>query len=203
MVSATLKGLHGVVAYHFFFLYSHRNAASYVEVGQYDMRNKSDGAQLRLIKDQIVHPSYDPMEYGWDAMVMRLNSPVSKQYVHLNSDPSFPREAAELSVIGFGVTSFEEDPGGVISGIFPDTLQEATVNYIDNEECERMYQVSSDAITSNKQFSSDAITSNMLCAAADGRDACSGMLERVTCAHGLPRTYPRFLIVKICVFFCR
>ena len=149
------------------------------------MTTRSDGAQFRLIKEQIVHPSYDPKEYGWDAMVMRLNSPVSKQYVHLNSDPSFPREAAELSVIGFGLTTLELDPDGEPTGILPDILQEATVNYIDNEECDHMYQ-----------FSSDAITSDMLCAAADGRDACSGMLERVACAHGLPRTYPVFSLSK-------
>jgi secreted trypsin-like serine protease len=162
-----------------FFLYSHRNAASYVEVGEYDRTTRSDRAQFRFIEDQIAHPSYDPEEYEWDVMVMRLNSPVSKQYVHLNSDPSFPRESAELSVLGFGLTTYEKDPDGETTGILPDILQEATLNYVDNEECDRMYR-----------SSTDEITSDMLCAAAGGRDACSGMLEMVACAHGLPQPYP-------------
>lgn len=139
------------------------------------MTTRRDGADYRLIAEQIVHPSYITDEYGWDAMVMRLNNPVSKQYVRLNSDPSFPRESAELSVIGFGITAFEKTSDGKTTAIFPDILQQATVDYIDNEECDRMYRLSG-----------DEITSDMLCAAADGTDSCSGMLERVAFAHCLP-----------------
>lgn len=140
------------------------------------MTRGNDGAELRYIDDQIVHPNYVTEEYPWDVMVLRLNSPVSKQYVRLNSDPSFPRELAELSVMGFGDKVDENDPDG--DYMIPDILQEATVNYIGNTECGYMH---ADQVK---------VTGDMLCAEADGRDACTGMLERVAYAHGLPRTYP-------------
>jgi hypothetical protein len=166
-----LEGLKGVVTHHFFFLYPHRDAASYVYVGEYDRTARSDGDLFRAIEDKIVHPKYSSPDNPWDVMVMRLNSPVSKQFVRLNSDPSFPREElAELSVMGFGV---DEKDYSDADYELPYILQEATVNYIDNEECNSM---------------NGGITSDMLCAAADGRDACSGMLERVACTYGLPRT---------------
>jgi hypothetical protein len=166
-----LEGLKGVVTHHFFFLYPHRNVASFVYVGEYDRTDWSDGDIFRPIEDQIVHPNYSSPDHPWDVMVMLLNSPVSKQYVRLNSDPSFPRELTELSVMGFGVD--EKDPDA--DYVYPYILQEATVNYIDNEECDSM---------------NGRITSDMLCAAADGRDACRGKLETVACTHSLPRTRP-------------
>jgi hypothetical protein len=146
-------------------------------VGDYDRTTKSDGALTRVIEEKIVHPLYSPKERKWDMMVMRLDRPVSKQYVRLNSDPSFPRESAEVSVMGFGLTTYETGPDGTMTGVLAEILQEATVNYIDNEICDFMH-------------SFEEVTSDMLCAAADGRDACLGMLEIVACAHGLPRTVP-------------
>jgi hypothetical protein len=131
-------------------------------VGDYNRATASDGALLRFIEDQTVHPNYSSPDHPWDVMVMRLNSPVSTQYVRLNSDRSFPREFDELSVMGFGYKVDEKDPDG--DYMLPDILQEATVNYIDNEKCASMHEFGD-------------ITSDMLCAAADGRDACSGMFE--------------------------
>lgn len=144
-------------------------------MGEYNKAIYGDGALFRFIEDSIVHPSYSPGDFPWDVMVMRLNSPVSKQYVRLNSDPSFPSEFAELAVMGFGYKVDENDPYG--DYMLPDILQEATVNYIDNEECNYMHKA-------------DEITSDMLCAEANGRDGCSGMLEIVACGHGLSRTNP-------------
>ena len=109
-----------------------------------------------------MHPRFEEDTLDFDFMIVRMNGVSDNAIATVNSDPQSPVQGENVTTIGFGVTStgFNTE--------FPTVLQETTLAYVPNEDCE--------AIKGAGKFGfGREISDVLLCALGeDGRDSCSG-----------------------------
>ncbi len=130
-----------------------------VVLNVYDLKNDA-GERIKL-KKIIMHPLYD-RENNWNADIALLQlEETAGIYTEtlplLRNDRGL--EGKEAIVMGWGTTSADKS-------IFPEKLQQATVNIVSNEICNKSYNQS--------DFYHNPITQYMLCAgySEGGKDAC-------------------------------
>jgi len=95
------------------------------------------------------------MNMDKDFMLLELNEPSSYEPIKLDDASSFFSNGQDLTVIGWGKTSFLGDPS--------DFLLEFEFEYIKRDTCMRRYRI----------LNAD-ITRNMICASRVGKDSCQG-----------------------------
>lgn len=133
-------------------------------IHQYDFKDNTDVYTEMDPTFIHVHPDFNPTTFQADFSVVGLSKPVpSPQIVVLNTDTNIPSAHDPLVVIGWGATNIS-DPSNTI---YPNRLQQARINYMTNEECEK-------AEVQGQTLYSGEIYSNMLCATSPGVDACRG-----------------------------
>ncbi|XP_076243634.1 venom serine protease 34-like [Calliopsis andreniformis] len=127
-----------------------------VVVGEHDPSTGKDtnATALYRISRVVVHPNYNKMSYSYDIAVAQINGTISYSNAvgpaclpFRHSQDTFAGDYA--TILGWGTTEF--------AGAKSDTLQEATVNVITNEECSEIYR---------------NLNRNQLCTYAPGKDAC-------------------------------
>jgi len=133
-----------------------------VNIGAYRKQTTEEGAQGRFCEEWIQDPLYNEDGYDYDFALCKLDKPVviddTEVELAINfDDEDFLTVGDDLLVMGLG---YLEEGGAV-----PEYLQDVTVPYISNEECngENLYQ--------------GFITDNMMCAGipiTGGRDSCQG-----------------------------
>jgi hypothetical protein len=84
----------------------------------------------------VRHPDYPlrEQELDYDIMVVKLDAPAesSRPIIQMNYDPDRPGSSGEvLTMMGFGATS--QPINGQLNN--PLTLQEATTQYVTNDDC--------------------------------------------------------------------
>ena len=103
--------------------------------------------------DLKIDPLYvGPASRGYDFMLVKLASRATTTPVPMNQGDGPFDNFTNLEAIGFGdidITSGFETP---------DRLQDVTVSYINNDDCNRAYR--------------GGITGDMMCAASPGKDSC-------------------------------
>lgn len=112
-----------------------------------------DGEEMINVEEAVLHPDYDDTTKENDVMILKLESPSTKQPVAYDNGNADTSEGDPVTVMGFGTTS----SGGSSS----DVLLEVEVDIVSNEKC-------------NAQYGGSGITSNMMCAAREGKDSCQG-----------------------------
>ncbi|OQX26793.1 MAG: hypothetical protein BWK80_08580 [Desulfobacteraceae bacterium IS3] len=128
-----------------------------VALNVYDLKNDA-GERIKL-KKIIMHPLYD-RENNWNADIALLQL---EEAAHTETVPLLRNdrglEGKEAIVAGWGTISEDSD-------IFPEKLQQVTVNIVSNEICNKSYNQSA--------FYHNPITQYMLCAgySEGGKDAC-------------------------------
>jgi hypothetical protein len=116
-----------------------------------------DYVEIIPIAGYVIHPDYDYWTNDNDFALMQLQS-ASKLYADQVVELDTPSDDLELVpgddlvIFGFGTLA--------TLGSTPNVMQEATLDYVDNDECAAAY----DGL--------DDITSSMLCAARVGIDTC-------------------------------
>jgi hypothetical protein len=128
-------------------------------VGQYAYGENEDN--MISIEKTYVHPDFNSEERTMDQMLVKLARPSTEPYLkHVNFDPSIPKAGEdEITVIGLGQTSFK-------NGGSPDVLQQVSLSYIENEECEK-------AKTQVTDLKGD-IYPDMICVKGKDSGACFG-----------------------------
>jgi hypothetical protein len=111
------------------------------------------GSESIEIDKQIRHPAYDPANFPFDIMIITLKDNSNKPFIKLNREESVPNLQTDLTVLGFGYTYV-----GTTSNILPTVLQQASLNYMENGECDN-------------KFGANDVTDDMLCASAFNKDA--------------------------------
>jgi hypothetical protein len=116
-----------------------------------------DYVEIIPIAGYVIHPDYDYWTNDNDFALIQLESAskYADQVVELDS-PSDDLELVpgdDLVVFGFGVTSY-------VSYTSPNVMQEVTMDYISNEECESAFELAFD------------IPSSMLCGQRNEVGAC-------------------------------
>jgi len=90
-------------------------------------RGDADEHVERTAVETIIHPSYDFPYYDYG--LIRLDTPVPEVTpIPINVDSFVPNDGDSLTIIGLG--SLTE------SGGLPESLQEATVNVVSNQQCQ-------------------------------------------------------------------
>ena len=131
----------------------------YVTIGNTERNVVTDGAQRVNVANVIPHPNYNPRTEDNDFQILRLANPVSNpnflKPIVVNRDPNFMSSGDPLKVIGFGDLEEGADRGS-------DILQEVTVNYYSDSQCDDVY--------------GDIPEDIMFCAGVPGggKDSCQG-----------------------------
>jgi len=133
------------------------------DLGMYDIRAKH-GSERMYIDKEIVHKKYDPKNKNSDFMILVLDRKSKFQPVCLagkNFKKSLLKSGDMLHALGFGTTSYHDKQS------FSNTLQEASLKYIKNKKCSKIY---------SQKYQYKVITKNMMCTDSgdEGRDACRG-----------------------------
>lgn len=123
------------------------------------------------IVEQIRHPQYHPDRLDHDIMILVLSESSRHAPIPLNRDPAIPNPSKnnnEYHILGYGVTQI--NGGGLVSATSSVSLQIGTVHHVPNTVCEKS------SVSDGTQDGSyqGEITEDMMCAAADGVDACQG-----------------------------
>lgn len=136
-----------------------------VQIGQL-CKNQIDNCgqrrETRKVKSIVLHPFYDTVFRtvpSYDYMLLHLEKPSSIDPVQYD-DGSFSSQYGSrksLKTFGFGYTIYDDNEPSVASN----HLMETSLNYVTQSECRH-------------DFEDDLITSSMMCAYADGTDACKG-----------------------------
>jgi len=145
-----------------------------VHVGRHDYRNGLwlDGSQLFNVIKQSRHPYFnDELCCGFDAetgerftgvshdfLLLKLDGESSKQFVTLDTDQNSLSDGDELHVIGFGDTSLQPYQYNQ-----PDRLHEVTVNYMNNQKCQK-----------SSIYPTSLLPRTNMCAMDEGEDGCQG-----------------------------
>merc|ERR1719402_821558 len=131
-----------------------------VLLGEHDKSTSTESKVVRKKLSAIIdHPDYNNRNFDHDYSILKLDSPVNwAENNHIRPvclpDAGTKYKSGEPVVVtGWGATK----SGGDVAGV----LQEVTVKYIDNKEC-------------NDDYGRGKITPAMLCAAAPSKDACQG-----------------------------
>lgn len=112
-------------------------------------------SETRFIQEKIFHPLYpNPNNYySHDIMLLKLTEASTKPPVKLRKTPILEtsNNNTRLTTIGFGG-----------SNVFSDTLQETSLNYMDNDQCQEEHGL-------------DVwISDDMMCATESGTSTCNG-----------------------------
>ena len=158
------------------------NGISTVQLGRYDPSNDQEEDVETLVVDphsSVVHPFYDGITLKKDFWIIKLFGRATKHTpIKLNAADHIPFfERSKLSVTGWGATATGEG--------FNNTLQEATVQYVSNDKCEKAkgtiddeFDLNlADTLDNEKASYKGEIFRDMLCAKRDmasGGDACWG-----------------------------
>ena len=148
---------------------------SYYESGNTD----SVGEELSVL-NEIQHPNYDPDTVDNDFNLIFLTQAVSSSttsvYLRLNNDNSQPYSGAPLTVVGWGDINAAVD-----IQTMSNVLMETVVYAMSNEVCAQSEGFVDSGNSQQQQQQQQqqpytglwgAITDNMMCAQADGTDAC-------------------------------
>ena len=137
-----------------------------VEVGKYDFANPSDSYEVFAKLRSFVHPMYDSVLFRYDMAVIQLHQPVQENFTftRLNNDTSLPLVGQDVLVLGWGATKISARDD---DKIFPDVMQETTVEVISNQRC-AAFEISGTSLYDGE------IYPEMVCAWTQGTDACSG-----------------------------
>jgi len=130
-----------------------------VSVGAYQ-HGGGLGSKKSKVVDSILHPQYDSMGINYDYALFRLEDKItlaSNVVLKLNQEDAFPAIGQNLTVIGLGARSEEED------GSMPLLLHEVEIQAIDHKVC-------------NRQYEGKVEQQSMFCAGVDGggKDSCQG-----------------------------
>lgn len=133
-----------------------------VVLGGHLLNATNPNEQVRMAKQLIIHPSYNPSTENNDIALIQLRSPVIlTNFVSTiriaNSGDNALYNSGSITVTGWGATS----SGGDVSN----TLQKVDVPIVSNAQCSEMYG------------SNGSITANMFCAGDTtdgGEDSCQG-----------------------------
>jgi len=144
---------------------AHCQVESYtVVVGQHDMNESTDGEELN-VKADLPHPNY-AITGDEDFMLVFLDGTFENvDLVKLNSDSSIPLVSQELTTMGWGIKSTDDDWPDV-----SDVLMSVQLSTMSNEACE----ASEGEIDGCAISFEGMISENMLCARAYVRDSCYG-----------------------------
>ena len=106
------------------------------QIGRYNRAEVTEDFDDLRIDSHRKHP-FQTGEGPFEFDLMKLSGSSSKSYVRLNSDPNLPKEGIEsgLTAVGFGVTKFEA--GEVTNFQLATFLQQVSLTYMPNEECEK------------------------------------------------------------------
>jgi hypothetical protein len=127
-----------------------------LSIGNYKRMETDGGAQARFCDEFINDPLYNTGgKWNYDFALCKLDKPVEmigEVSLEINEDDSSPSAGDYLQVMGFGRLASDGD--------VPLFLQDVTVPYVSNNEC-------------NRADSYDGkVTEMMLCAGELGKDAC-------------------------------
>ncbi|PVH72381.1 putative trypsin [Cadophora sp. DSE1049] len=132
-------------------------AAAAVSVRAGSLTYASGGTLVKVSKI-IVHPSYNEDTINNDVAIWQLSTPIATSaniaYAVLPAQGSDPASGVSTTVSGWGLTS---ESGTTL----PSSLRFVSVPVVSRATC-------------RAQYGTSAITDNMFCAAASGKDSCSG-----------------------------
>lgn len=135
-----------------------------VLVGKHNVDDPSGSYETLFAIKTIVHPWFNESSLRFDFALVQLNNKVTQaQPVRLNMNPEFPEDNQMLTLLGWGAVNFTYGD----KPVFADTLQEATIPYMPNDEC-RNY------VAGGTQPNRNELFDEMMCAYAQGIDACDG-----------------------------
>ena len=123
------------------------------------------------------HPNYNDDSLDNDFLLLRLDYDsvlYADKVIPLDTDGLNNEKDTEFTVIGFGKLS--------TGGFNANVMQNANVNYIDNEDCGK--------------YDEDEILDSMICAGRDGKDACQVRLYYVCMCD-------KYIICRDCAILTR
>ena len=154
-----------------------------VVVGRNDLRRYWTGRRM-VVREEVRHPDYqeDTADFDFNLIFLRVGATWSDvEYVKLNDDPEVPVEPSQekrtgepLTVVGWGDIDARED---VNVGSY--VLMETEIYALTNRECNLAsgtFNGPQGEVWTNYD---GGITDNMLCAMANGTDACQVSLGAV------------------------
>ncbi|KAG7353653.1 peptidase S8 family protein [Nitzschia inconspicua] len=148
---------------------AHCSNLEFAQIGRWSLKEELDKyEEFQVETTMYPHPLYNSgFSFANDAKLLKLNRQSTKTFININENPSLPTEASSsvrnsLTVIGFGYTQH----GNTKSA--PDYLQETTLSYVPNTDCERSQDPKS------PDTYQGLISDSMLCASDTGKDACQG-----------------------------
>ena len=141
-----------------------------VRIGARDDDDDDDETERFDIHEQILHPKYHSDGLDHDFMILVLSESSRHAPIPLNRDPAVPnsKDSSEYHILGYGVTQI--NGGGLASATSSASLQIGTVYHVPNDVCAE--STANDG-TDDGSYQGK-ITPDMMCAAADGVDACQG-----------------------------
>ncbi|XP_038623154.1 kallikrein-6-like [Tachyglossus aculeatus] len=127
-----------------------------VLLGKHNLHRQEGSQQLSPVAQPFPHPAYDHGRHDNDIMLLRLAhpTPMSRRIKPLPLETDCNANSSSCLVSGWGKTDGK--------GVYPDTLQCASIHLVSHEACERAYP--------------GQITDNMVCAGEHdgGKDSCQG-----------------------------
>ena len=128
-----------------------------VRINPHTLDDPQPGSQLLSVITSVIHPRSDTSTRQNDLWVLRLNGTVELPLLKLNPKSQLPHVNQSLTVAGWGVLQYD-------TLLYPQVLQRTQqLHYIPNRQC----------INMSTSFRG-RVTSDMLCAYAEGYDACAG-----------------------------
>lgn len=134
-------------------------------IGRHDLESNS-GESIPMERE-IPHPDYNADITDADWMLIKLRSSTTQNipFIKINSDSSQPSPGQEVTVMGWGDTTADDQTQELA-----EKLMSVTVNAISNQECDD----SEGTIGGWSENYHGQITENMLCARDNGEDSCQG-----------------------------
>jgi trypsin len=136
-----------------------------VIVGAYRAGSTDNNAIRVAVSDEAMHPNYIDATVENDLMLLRLAKPViipnpKNVVLSLNEQFSTPVTGEDLTVLGLGSTSKDEDESS-----FPSKLRDVVVQAVSTSTC-----------NSPQSYNGDVIDRIMFCAGVQegGKDSCQG-----------------------------
>ncbi|RKG76970.1 peptidase S1 [Corallococcus sp. CA049B] len=127
-------------------------------------RTTTTGGQVRTVSQVVVYPGYVDANYGKDAALLKLSSPLDLSGANVKAIPIVTAADEAAGVGGVGAVARVTGWGTLSSGSssLPSTLQTVDVNIISNAAAQADYQ------------GEETITADQLGAKASGKDSCQG-----------------------------
>jgi secreted trypsin-like serine protease len=122
--------------------------AVHLRINPHSLDTEPSTTETFAVKEQIMHPRYNYVDYGYDVMLILLEGSSEMQPIRLNRDPNIPVNGESLTTVGWGRSDAADED------VYSAILQEASMNYITNDRCDDEWE--------------ERITANSLC--VQGRD---------------------------------